>query len=133
MSSQNKNNGKPRLSLVLKDFANAIEALARLRENNLKKYDRNNWAESIGTHDEQRFLEENLESIERHVGELWKGNELDPENGDHHATAIMCRVCFMLEYYYRQKNCKLTREPVSGEYGCQDNRFKYGRSRKVNL
>jgi len=66
--------------------------------------------------------------------------ELDPENGDHHATAIMCRataimcrVCFLLEYYYRQKNCKLTREPVSGEYGCQDNRFKYGRSRKVNL
>lgn len=103
MSSQNKNEGKPRLGLVLKDFSNAIEALARLRENNLKKYARDNWSESIGTPDEPRFLEENLESIERHVGELWKGNALDPENGDHHATAIMCRVSFILEYYYRQK------------------------------
>ena len=106
MSSINKNAGKPRLSLVLKDFSNAIEALARLRENNLKKYDRSNWSESIGTPDEPRFLEENLESIERHVSELWKGYELDTENGDHHATAIMCRVCFILEYYYRQKDKK---------------------------
>ena len=103
MSSQNKNEGKPRLGLVLKDFSNAIEALARLRENNLKKYDRDNWAESIGTPDAKRFLEENLESIQRHVSSMWKGEELDPENCDHHATAIMCRVCFILEYYYRQK------------------------------
>ena len=123
MSAINKNQGKPRLSLVLKDFAHAIEALARLRENNLKKYARSNWAESIGTPDEPRFLEENLESIERHVGELWKGNELDPENGDHHATAIMCRVCFILEYYYRQMESKPTREPVFGEYGFQGNRL----------
>ena len=108
MSSQNKNEGKPRLSLVLKDFSHAIEALARLRENNLKKYARGNWAESIGTPDEPRFLEENLESIERHVGKLWKGEELDPENGDHHATAIMCRVSFILEYYYRNKEARPT-------------------------
>ena len=106
MSSQNKNEGKLRLSLVLKDFAHAIEALARLRENNLKKYARDNWTESIGTPDEPIFLEENLESIERHVGKLWKGEELDSENGDHHATAIMCRVCFILEYYYRKKEKK---------------------------
>lgn len=123
MSSQNKNAGKPRLSLVLKDFSNAIEALARLRENNLKKYDRNNWSESIGTPDEPRFLEENLESIQRHVSSMWKGEELDAENGDHHATAIMCRVCFILEYYYRQMGSKPTREPVFGEYGFQGNRL----------
>jgi len=97
MPSLNHNEGKPRLSLVTQDMRHAIEEMASVREMGCEKYDRMNWAESIGQEDEKQFLEDNLDSIYRHLAALDDGL-LDEESGCYHMAHIAVRACFALEY-----------------------------------
>jgi hypothetical protein len=98
MASKNFNEGKVKLSLVLKDMKNAVEEMARVRQAGIDKgYDRMNWAESIGQEDEKQFLEDNLDSIYRHLAALDDGL-LDEESGCYHMAHIAVRACFALEY-----------------------------------
>jgi len=97
MPSQNHNEGKPRLSLVTQDMRHAIEEMAKVREMGAIKYDRMNWAESIGQPEEKQFLEDNLDSIYRHLAALDDGL-LDDESKCHHMAHIAVRCCFSIEY-----------------------------------
>jgi len=102
MSAKNYNTGKMRSSLVLGDMPSAFAEMVKLREAGAVKYDRMNWAESIGTDDAKRFLAENLDSILRHLMAMYKGEELDPETGCHHASSVAVRACFAMEYWAHQ-------------------------------
>lgn len=98
MSAKNHNLGKHRPSLVLKDMNNAFHELVKVREGGSIKYDRLNFLESKGTDDAARFLEENADSIARHVMAWLSGETLDPESGCHHMAHVMCRAGFVVEY-----------------------------------
>ena len=98
--SLNHNEGKPRLGLVIQDMSNAIEAMARVREMGSKKYTRLNWAVSMGKPEEKEFLEDNLESIYRHLSDL-KNSDLDDESKCYHMAHVAVRACFALEYAIR--------------------------------
>ena len=99
MPSQNYNTGKHRPSLVLKDMANSFHELIKVREAGIAKgYDRMNWAESIGTDDAQRFLDENADSMFRHLMAYMSGEEYDKESGCHHLAHVACRAFFGVEY-----------------------------------
>jgi len=97
MSSMNHNAGKPRLSLVVQDMRNAIEEMAKVREMGCKKYDRMNWAEDIGKLEGEYFLEDNLDSIYRHLSALNDGL-FDEESTCLHMAHVAVRACFALEY-----------------------------------
>jgi hypothetical protein len=99
MSAKNFNEGKVRLGLVVKDCPNALKAWAQVREAGCQKYSRMNWAESKGTDDATRFLDENMESILRHLLMAMMGETHDEESGLPHMAHVMCRAAFDLEYH----------------------------------
>ena len=98
MSAKNYNEGKHRPSLVLKDMPNAFREFVQVREKGAVKYDRMNFAESIGTEDAPRFLDENMDSIFRHLIAYMGGQTHDKETGCHHMAHVMCRAGFAVEY-----------------------------------
>jgi len=98
MTSINKNEGKPRPSLLVRDMGSYYKELIRVREMGSVKYSRLNWVESRGTEDEQRFLDENLDSILRHVMAMIDGETHDEESGLTHAAHIGIRAGFAHEY-----------------------------------
>lgn len=102
MPSLNYNEGKPRPSLVLSDMPKAFNELLRVREMGAQKYDRLNWAESIGEPEEKEWLEYNLDSIYRHLISLEDG-PLDNESKCHHLAHVAIRAMMGLEYYYADK------------------------------
>ena len=98
MPSENKNEGKVKLSLVLTDLRNAIEEMANVRQAGIDKgYERMNWAESIGQPEEKQFLEDNIDSIYRHLAAIEDGL-LDDESGCYHMAHIAVRACFAIQY-----------------------------------
>ena len=99
MSAKNYNAGKERPSLILKDMSSAFTELVKVREAGIAKgYDRMNWAASIGTDDAPRFLDENVDSIFRHLIAYMQGENVDQESGCHHMAHVMCRAGFAVEY-----------------------------------
>jgi hypothetical protein len=99
MSAKNYNAGKERPSLILKDMSSAFTELVKGREAGIAKgYARMNWAESIGTDDAPRFLDENVDSIFRHLIAYMSGETHDPESGCHHMAHVMCRAGFAIQY-----------------------------------
>ena len=99
LSAKNYNTGKHRPSLVLKDMPKAFDEIVKVREAGIAKgYDRMNWAESIGTDDAPRFLDENADSILRHLMAYMNGEEYDKESGCHHLAHVACRAFFGVEY-----------------------------------
>jgi hypothetical protein len=98
MKSLNHNEGKPRPSLILKDMQKSFYDLVNVRESSTNKYDRLNWSLSIGEPDAQAFLDDNLDSIQRHILEYMAGDEIDKESGCKHMAMAALRCMFALEY-----------------------------------
>lgn len=74
----------------------SLEVLVEVLEIGSKKYSPNNWQKGMPK-------TELLDSLQRHVVELLKGNELDEETGKSHAGHIMANSMF---YLYFDKNQK---------------------------
>lgn len=98
MPSINYNEGKPRPSLILRDMQSAFNEVLKVRENGSVKYTRLNFKESIGTPEAQAFLDDNLDSVERHILAIERGEKLDHESGLSHWAHVACRAMFALEY-----------------------------------
>jgi len=96
--SLNHNEGKPRPTLILSDMQKSFNKLLEVREYGCKKYDRLNWSHSIGTDEAEKFLQDNLDSILRHVLARLGGEEIDGESGCSHAAQAAIRLMFDLEY-----------------------------------
>lgn len=93
MSGSRKNKGKLRWDLV--DFK-SLEPMVQVLEKGAIKYSQNNWKGGL-------HREEILESIQRHLIELFDRVEIDPEDVEHHMAHIMANGMFYL-YFYRKKN-----------------------------
>lgn len=93
--SLNINEGKSRPSLILKDMNASFQAIVDVREMGTKKYSRDNWSLSIGKSESKKFLEENLDSIYRHLAAK---DDVDEETGCYHLAQAACRIMFALEY-----------------------------------
>lgn len=98
LKSLNHNEGKDRPSLILKDMKSAFKEVLKVREMGAKKYDRLNWAESIGTDHQEEFLQDNIDSIYRHLIAL-EDEELDSESQCHHLAHVAVRAMMGIEYY----------------------------------
>ena len=81
MESLNYNEGKPRFGLVLKDTPNALLEEVLLAEAGCEKYSRDNWRLSMGNEHAQEFMDDNMESLLRHVLAYLMGEKMDPETG----------------------------------------------------
>jgi hypothetical protein len=98
MKSQNHNEGKLRPRLILKDMQRSFLDILKVRENGCKKYSPENWSLSKGTDHHQEFLDENMDSIQRHLLAYMSGDELDDESRCHHLAHAALRCMFALEY-----------------------------------
>lgn len=84
-------NDKPRFSLVNVDF---LESLIRVLELGAKKYGEYNW---------QKLDVERIENAAmRHLLEILKGNEVDQESGEPHASHLAANAMF-LHYFYQER------------------------------
>ena len=118
MSAKNYNAGKERPSLILKDMSSAFTELVKVREAGIAKgYARMNWAESIGTDDAPRFLDENVDSIFRHLIAYMQGEKVDQESGCHHMAHVMCRAGFAIQYDLTGNPCP--HDSITGQV-CDD-------------
>jgi hypothetical protein len=82
------NQGKPKLSMVDPILA---EATARVLEFGAKKYSRDNWRNGMA-------YTNVLDSMERHLAALKRGEDIDPESGESHEGHIACNCMFLLYY-----------------------------------
>jgi len=96
--SLNYNDGKERPSLILKDMRFAFKECLKVRENGAKKYDRMNFIQSKGTDDAEKFLEDNLDSIYRHLDSVASGEVIDWQSRHYHMAHVAIRAMFALEY-----------------------------------
>lgn len=98
MKSENKNEGKPSPTLLLKDFQRSFDEILGVREMGAKKYSRYNWAFSMGTDDAKQFLDENADSMSRHLLEYLIGQQKDHESGRHVLAHLALRCMIAIEY-----------------------------------
>lgn len=85
------NDGKPKLSYMMRSFPKAIEAIARIKEFGAAKYDDGNWRHG-GKPDE-----EYLDSMLRHLTLYLKGEVHDKDSGCHHLGHMIWNISAMLE------------------------------------
>ena len=95
--SINKNEGKLRPSVILKDMQAAFHEVLKAREYGAKKYSRMNWAASIGEPEQHDFLDDNMDSIYRHLIAS-TDEDLDRESGCYHLANVAVRCLIALEY-----------------------------------
>lgn len=76
---------KPRLDLIDPEF---LEGLGRILGFGAAKYAAHNWRNGI---DASRLIA----AAYRHLGAINKGEDLDPESGDHHAYHLGCCIMFL--------------------------------------
>ena len=121
MSEHNKNEGKLRPSLILRDMADAFEELLKVREMGCGKYDRLNWAEPLqkGEACTKEFLDDNLDSIERHLLAVERGELRDDETNLLHMAHVACRALFAVAYALRANSDRVP--PVAS-----DDSLRYG-------
>ena len=94
--------GKPRPSLILRDMPKAFNELLKVREFGANKYpDRLNFRASIGKEDS--FLNDNMDSIERHLMAHERGEVIDAESECYHLAQVAVRCMFALEYLESEK------------------------------
>jgi hypothetical protein len=99
----NHNEGKPRWSLLLKDFPNALEEVLKVREFGCQKYDRDNWSLSMGDPKKaDTFTGDCKESVFRHLMKDWIGDRFDGESEGYHVAHIALRCLMILEYYHNE-------------------------------
>lgn len=87
------NEGKRKWSLV---HFESMEPMIQVLEFGAKKYAPKNWMKGLDP-------VEILESMQRHLGKLLDGEEIDPESGLHHMGHIQCNAMF---YNYMLKHKK---------------------------
>jgi len=97
--AKNHNEGKPRWSLLLRDMDLGMNELLKAREFGAQKYDRMNWAESIGEPCQDDFLEATLDSATRHIAALHGGELIDKESGCTHAALACLRMLIFAHYH----------------------------------
>ena len=104
MSAKNHNQGKPKWSLLLTDFADELREVLRVREviEASGKYDRMNFAQSQGKPEAKVFLEDNIDSIERHLLDRRANKHVDPETQCYHMAHICVRALMDLSYALRE-------------------------------
>lgn len=100
--AKNYNAGKIRPSLILKDMLFAFKAMLDVREYGCLKYDRLNAFLSMDTEHAEKFLEDNLESIERHYLDISEGQIFDKESKCFHYAHIAIRSMFALMYLQKE-------------------------------
>lgn len=76
----------------------AFNELLKVREMGNKKYDRLNWNVSKGTDHHQEFMDDNIDSIFRHLIDYITGDKYDDESKCHHLAHVAVRCMFALEY-----------------------------------
>lgn len=119
MTAWNYNTGKMRPSLILRDMAASFEELVKVRENGALKYERNNWAESIGTDDAERFMDDSIDSMHRHILSIEKGEIKDKESKCYHLAHIAIRAMMVLEYQLAMKMDDMSEEMSDEELKAQ--------------
>jgi hypothetical protein len=94
------NQGKPKWSLLLTDFADELREVLRVREviEATGKYDRMNFAMSQGKPEAKVFLEDNLDSMERHLFDRRANKHMDNETKCYHMAHICVRALMDLSY-----------------------------------
>lgn len=115
MKSLNYNEGKLRPSLILGDMKGAFDELLKVREHGAVKYDRMNWAISIGTEDAKEFVDANFDSMMRHLLEAVEEDK-DEESGCLHLAQLAIRAMMGIEYILGKK--KSTHISVPSEFAC---------------
>lgn len=95
MKALNYNDNKPRWSLLLQDMKFSMNEMLKVREMGAVKYDRMNFIQSKGTEDAKEFLDDNLDSIYRHLAEA---GDVDEESKCYHMAHVAVRAMFALEY-----------------------------------
>jgi hypothetical protein len=90
------NAGKLRWGLM---WFPSIEETIAVLEFGAEKYSPDNWKKGLNR-------EEILESTQRHLVALFKGEEIDPESGLPHTAHINCNSMF---YAYHKKNNSFTK------------------------
>jgi len=105
MSAKNHNAGKPKWALLLTDFADELREVLRVREviESTGKYDRMNFAQSQGKPEAKVFLEDNIDSIERHLLDRRANKQADPETQCYHMAHICVRALIDLSYAIHDK------------------------------
>jgi hypothetical protein len=96
--SQNHNEGKLRPSLILGDMKKSFDKLLEVREFGVKKYSRLNWRNSVGTEHADKFLDDNMDSVLRHLIAYMDGEKIDKESGCNHLAQAAVRCMFAIEY-----------------------------------
>ena len=126
MSALNHNQGKPKWSLLLTDFADELREVLRVREviESTGKYDRMNFAQSQGKPEAKVFLEDNLDSIERHLFDRRANKHTDPETQCFHMAHICVRALIDLSYALQDKEFEdILQEDVSLQ--CIESRYPW--------
>jgi hypothetical protein len=85
MQGDRFNTGKPKWSLV--DF-DALEPMVRVLEFGAQKYSSHNWKKGLK-------VTEVLESLQRHINGMLRGEDNDPESGLPHTGHIQCNAMFL--------------------------------------
>lgn len=87
-------NGKPKWDLISWE---AVEQVAITLTIGAKKYGERNW--ELGITYSRLFA-----ALLRHLFKWWRGEERDPEDGQHHMAAVMTNAMMLMHYdTYKEK------------------------------
>lgn len=70
----------------------ALEELARVYTKGAEKYEPNNWMKG-------RPFSECFSAMMRHAWKYWRGEDLDPETGCHHMSAVAFWALELVSYH----------------------------------
>lgn len=85
------NQDKPKLSLIDPDFSESMAKVLNLGEN---RYGVGNWKLGLK-------YSEVLDALKRHTAAIERGEDIDPDTGEPHATSIACNAMFLNWYQNR--------------------------------
>ena len=88
-------NKKPDYSLIP---PNALESIAKVMTHGAQKYDRHNWKKLDNP------VNRYFAAAQRHLWAVKKGEDLDPESGEHHYAHALCCIMYLLEFYSLQND-----------------------------
>jgi len=117
------NEDKINWSILDNDFYEVQEIEYQARMYGIKKYTtaatdgRTNWKESIGTEHHEEFMLGCLESANRHLRAMRRGETVDPESGVEHVGFV--RMNMGMYYYYFKRL-----DMVPSDVSCSKTRSK---------
>jgi hypothetical protein len=127
MSALNHNAGKPKWALLFTDFADELREVLRVREviESTGKYDRMNFAQSQGKPESKVFLEDNLDSIERHLFDRRKNKHIDHETKCYHMAHLCIRSLIDLSYALHDNQALSDKECEDVSLKCIESRYSW--------